>query len=457
MPALRALRAVQALFSFAYLVLVILTVPLAFDVGGIPCGLSFSFTLFAIYFVLTTIRMITRRSRWFRWLALLYYSQHFVIPSLLTFFISYYSTKLPSPRFNPVDIWQFCVVNSTPIITILEGFCSLLLIQATGQTLHWFTVHRSDNWLIISLVASGLTTTTACYFLYRIYTLPFTIDMVNASLLGSLLTLTLGIGAFGIVSGRGSMIESSLLLAYIVRCIYETFPDLSNNASEALTALFAQTTTSIKNQMPLLPPTIIDTVRNAVPFLASNLPMTMNTIWHFLVLSLRKLTLSLLVSLAYRLSVFYAATKIIPSLYYGSMYPSFSPPRTPASKSRKSSSSSLFQDGMPQVKPEVIPKRRQYGIHNRPRATILKLIYAYSPCFIIFAYTHLMMQYSGQLGTELKLWGFWESSDLTIIVHPWQFWNWINMATTLLLYTAELLGNSAASGGNALTSHWKVD
>jgi hypothetical protein len=454
MTALRALRALQALFSFAYLALVILTVPLAFDVGGIPCGLSYSFTLFSIYFVLTTVRMIAKRSRWFRWVSLLYYTQHFVIPSLLTFFLSYYSSKQPSPRFNPVDVWKFCVVNSTPIITIMEGFCSLLLIQAVGQTLNWFTIHRSDNWLIVSLVGSGLTTTTACYFLYRIYTLNFTIDMVNASLLGSSLTLTIGIGAFGIVSGRGSMIESSLLLAYIVRCIYETFPDLSENASEALASLFAQTTTTIKNQIPLLPPPIIDTVLNAVPFLASNLPMTLKTIWHFLVISLQKLTVPLLLSLAYRLSVFYAATKIIPSLYYGSMYPTFSPPRTPASKSRKSSSSSLFQEGtIP--KPQSLPHK---NISTRqPKATILKLIYAYSPCFIIFAYTHLMMQYSGQLGTELKLWGFWESSDFTVIVHPWQFWNWINMATTLLLYTAELLGNTSPSGGNALTSHWKVD
>lgn len=452
MSALRALRALQALFSLAYLVLVILTVPLAFDAGGIPCGLSFSFTLFGLHFVLTTVRMITRRSRWFRWVSVFYYAQHFLIPSLLTFYVSYYSTRLPSPRYNVVDMWQFCVVNSTPIITILEGFCSLLLIQAVGQTLHWFILHRSDNWLIVSLVGSGLITTTACYFLYRIYTLPFTIDMVTASLLGSLLTLTIGICAFGIVSSRGSIIESSLLLAYIVRCIYETFPDLSENASEALATLFAHTTASIKSQIPLLPPTIIDKVLNAVPFLASSLPMTMKTIWHFLVLSLQKLTIPLLLSLAYRLAVFYAATKIIPSLYYGSMYPSFSPPRTPASKLRKSSSSSLFQDGAavkPDPKPDHPIRKRQ------PRATILRLIYAYSPCFIIFAYTHLMMQYSGQLGTELKLWGFWAPSD--IVVHPWQFWNWVNMATTLLLYTAELLGNTSPSGGNALTSHWKVD
>lgn len=55
-------------------------------------------------------------------------------------------------------------------------------------------------------------------------------------------------------------------------------------------------------------------------------------------------------------------------------------------------------------------------------------------------------------------WGWWSpNSDIQVIVHPWQFWNWVNMGTTLLLYTAELLGNDSNSGRTALTSHWKVE
>ena len=38
--------------------------------------------------------------------------------------------------------------------------------------------------------------------------------MFSASLLGSILTTTMGLGLFGIISGKGSMIESSLLFAY---------------------------------------------------------------------------------------------------------------------------------------------------------------------------------------------------------------------------------------------------
>lgn len=152
-----------------------------------------------------------------------------------------------------IDVWKLFIVNSTPIFTILEGFCSLLLIQAVGQTLHWLTVYKSDSWLIVSLVGSGSTIAASLYFLYRIYVYPFSIDIISASLLGSLLTLTIGLALFGIVSNKGSMIESSLLFAYIVRCIYETFPILSEDASQALTSLFTQTTFNLKDEVPRLP------------------------------------------------------------------------------------------------------------------------------------------------------------------------------------------------------------
>lgn len=75
-----------------------------------------------------------------------------------------------------------------------------------------------------------------------------------------------------------------------------------------------------------------------------------------------------------------------------------------------------------------------------------------------------MLSYNGELGTELQLWPIWNSTtsnsqdNFQIIVHPWQFWNWINMGTTLILYAAELLSNDNSSGGgNSLTSHWKVE
>ncbi|CAI5756054.1 unnamed protein product [Candida verbasci] len=487
----RIFRFVRGLFSSLYLILTILTIPLAFDVGGVNCGLAFSLTTLFIYFILTTIRILFRRTKYFKWVSLIYYCQHFFIPSLLTYFLS-----LSQNNFNGgflINGWNFILINSTPFFTILEGFCSLLLIQAIGQTISWLTIYKSDSWLIISLIGSGSVITGAFYFLYRIYVFPFTIEMIDASLLGSLLTMTIGLSLFGIISGKGSIIESSLLFAYIVRCIYETFPILSEGASQSLANLLTLTTINLKKDLPKIPPSILNPISEVVPFLTLNLPQSFKGIWEFLIMSIKNLTLPLILNLAYRIGVFYAATKIIPSLYQSSSTTSYtsSPPKTPQLRSRQSSSTSLkttkqqtsttslnkinddktnlSQDHHHQPKESQIisshPNLNKFRLkppHHQPPSAIIRLIYAYSPCLIIAVYTHLMLSYIGELGTELKIWPLINSNGnnngVEIIVHPWKFWNWINMVTTLVLYAAELSGNeSSSNGGNSLTSHWKIE
>lgn len=438
-----------------YLCLIVLTIPLAFDVGGISCGLTYSFTMLGLYFVLTSIRLLSRKFKVLRLFAWLYYAQHLFLPSILMYII----LASENPReFVVILVWRYLLVHLTLIFTVAEGFCSLLLIQAISQTLHWLTAYKSDSWLFVLLIGSGSTITAALYFLYRIYVLPFTIELGSASLLGSFLTLTVGLGLYGIVLGKGSMIELSLLFAYIVRCIYETFPPLSENATKTIALLFTQTTQNLKNEIPRLSPPLTRTILAVLPFLASNLPRSFKTIWDFFLELLQKLTLPLLINLAYRTGVFYAATKIIPSLYHG--FPSNTPPRTPQLRSRQVLSSSVSSLHISDPEAEEAYRRKQERFelqHKRPPSTTMRLIYAYSPCIIIAVYTHLMLLYNGELGTELKLWGWWAGApaDIAVVVHPWQFWNWINMGTTLLLYMAELSGNNGHNA--AMTSHWKVD
>lgn len=501
------IQSISALFASLYLALIILTIPLAFDVGGVTCGLAFSFTTLVIYFVLTTIRILSRRTKYFKWISIVYYSQHFFIPSLLTYFLSYYRQNHQiESGWSLLSVWKTLLVNATPVFTILEGFCSLLLIQAIGQTVNWLTNYKSDSWLIISLVSSALVDTAAFYFLYRIYVFPFTIDILSASLLGSLLTLTIGLGLFGIVSGKGSMIESSLLFAYIVRCIYETFPILSEDASKALAHLLMLTTQNVRKEIPKIAPSILNPISELVPFLTSTMPSSFKGVWEFLVMAIQNLTLPLLLNLAYRIGVFYAATKIIPSLYKSS-YPNItSPPKSPKIGSRHSSSTALRElanvdPSRPESATTITSKNSKSDLtnsfntngvnripltskksfhlkppHHQPPSAIIRLIYAYSPCLIIAVYTHLMLSYTGELGTELQIWPIWglssssypfspsssfsssSSSSSAIVVHPWKFWNWINMGTTLILYVAELMSNDSSSGGgNSLTSHWKIE
>ncbi|WEJ94026.1 hypothetical protein PSN45_001504 [Yamadazyma tenuis] len=410
------IRFTRSVLSLVYLILIILSIPLAFDVGGIDCGLTFSFTICVLYFVLATARSLTRKNKYLRWVSVFYYFQYIAIPSILTLFLSYYSGKTKPRKFYVVELWTIFIVNSTPIFTILEGFCSLLSIQAIGQTVSWLTAYKSDSWLIVSLIASGSTITGGLYFLYRIYVLPITIDLVGSSLLGSLLTLTFGLGLFGIVSGKGSIIESSLLFAYIVRCIYETFPQLRDNANQAITDIF--TNTRLLVEIPMLSPHLSNTISTILPFLAANVPASFRTMYEFLNVSITKLPIPVLFNFSYRITL--------------------------------SHNLNIKARNM-----------RQQFSSDKPPSTIVRLIYSYSPCIIIPVYTHLLMSYHGELATHLKFWDVFGSGGSSIVqlpIHPVKFWNWVNMGTTLLLYLLELMGsNNHIDGNNALTNHWKVD
>lgn len=456
---------IRSTLLFYYLAIVILTIPLAFDVGGVQCGLAYSFTLMATYFVLMTVRLVARRVALLRVFGVLYYTQHVFIPSVLMVFLSMYapldgSTASAASTHPPLVlvVWKYALIHLTLVFTIAEGFCLLLMIQAASQTLAWLTTYKSDSWLFVSLIGSGTTITGSLYFLYRIYANPSSLELGNASLLGSFLTLTISLGLYGIVSGKGLMIESSLLFAYIVRCIYETFPLFLADASQTITHLFTQTTINIRKEITRLPHPLSETILSAVPLLAANIPNSFLTIWMFFLLAIQKLSLPLIFNLAYRIGVFYAATKIIPLLYHGLP---FLPPRTPQVVSRQVSTSSVPALQIPELRPDMSPKRRASHAtlrrsNNRPSA-VIRLIYAYSPCIIIAVYTHLMLLYSGELGSELRLWGWWADAapESVVVVHPWQFWNWVNMSTTLVLYMAELGGNTDAS--SAMTSHWTVN
>lgn len=446
-------RFLKSVMSVIYLALIVLTIPLAFDLGGVECGLLYSLTTLLLYFALTSVRLLSRRFPALRILTPLYYTQHLLLPSILMYTVLYCQT---APRhFAVIQIWRYILVHLTSVFTISEGFCSLLLIQAISQTLNWLTAYNSDLWLFVLLIGSGVTITGTLYFLYRIYVLPFTIELGSASLLGSFLTLTVCLGLYGILSGKGTMIESLLLFAYIVRCIYETFPPLSENATQTFAKLFFHTKINLSQEIPKIPFPLTDTISAILPFVALNVPRSFKTIWELFLSLVQKLTPSLVLNLAYRIGVFYAATKIIPSLNHN--LPPLPPHTPPQLGSRKTLLTLVSQIELLPEEPEQepVPKPRLVLPKRRTTApTIITLIYAYSPCIIIAVYTHLMLLYNGELGTELKLWGWWPSSsdDLVIVVHPWQFWNWINMGTTLLLYMAELSGESSS----AMTSHWHV-
>jgi ICE2 len=44
--------------------------------------------------------------------------------------------------------WDWTLTKSTPAFTLMEGFCSLLVVQAVGQICRWVVNNRSDTWMV---------------------------------------------------------------------------------------------------------------------------------------------------------------------------------------------------------------------------------------------------------------------------------------------------------------------
>ncbi|AMD20519.1 HDL225Cp [Eremothecium sinecaudum] len=487
-----------------YLFLVLITVPISFQVGGLYCGLSFTVTLFNLYFITATLKItLGTRSRTVRLVtSLVYYLQHFLIPSILFLFLSGFSYNqlqrklvgademfksknmlvfdsnvnetlvqlLGRVQNDGSDItfyyyyrycvvpWQYMLLHATPYFSLAEGFFTVLAIQAIGETGRWLKFKKNSNtWVILSLMVSGVLITTSMYYLYRIYVTPiWPLSVQTATLLGFTLSLVFGLGLYGIISGKGSAIESSLFFAYMVRCIYEISPKLALTAMSEIFQIvhnswqlqqgnlsrnnlltyfkgFRLNTELIWNTLQrklLSNKHPVETVAHRSPSLSILVEKTARLLqqqwwlkwqqlWSFimnvfvgvsrpiheiLVVTLKmakeSMNPAVITNLGFRVLVFYSATRIIPAIQMS----------TGGTQSRK----------------------------------LMKIIYWYSPCIVIAMYTHLILRYSGELNNDLCIWGCipWINSNRTgdkWIVDAWSFWNWCNLFFTILIYAVELI------------------
>ena len=166
--------------SAVFLLLVLTSIPLAFDVGGRTCGLAFSLSLSGYYFLYSALRLITPDGSRFRrsLVILIAYTQWFMIPTLMIWSLNKFSVDADSSsgwvertfghnRAGDASIkewllgkgglletvwiggWDKSLRYSTPIFQIGEGFCSLLVIQAAGQITRWLVNReRGDSWMV---------------------------------------------------------------------------------------------------------------------------------------------------------------------------------------------------------------------------------------------------------------------------------------------------------------------
>lgn len=435
------------LSSSAFLLSIVFTVPLAFDVGGRTCGLAFSLSLATYYFILSCMRLATpEKSTWRRLLANSYAGlQPLIIPGLLIWSLNkfsidsgddaswvsraFYNATKPLHQ-NPslkewffgrdgllqsvfIGGWDKLLRYSTPVFQLTEGFCSLLVIQACGQVTRYLVNNGDggDMWMIGLLLFSSGVISSSVYFLYRVSTFPG-IDSQDAILIGMAICCLIFLCAWGVGSGRGNVVESSLLFAYITLCIYQIFTDYQPSNPAAATPAVED------ENFPPLPPILMASYTTILQALSS-LPSTLHSAFGFMYAAVRTITPSVIISLAYRLSVLYASARIIPAV-------------------RESGARALSSD------PSLEEGEEEVG-------TLMGLLSYFSPSILIAVYTSLLMQHFASA-----------SSD-----HPGEWWTsqggegggnisrWLNLAGTMGLYAVELyLGKGY---GDDFGGHWKMD
>lgn len=172
---------ISASTSAIFLLSIVLLIPIAFDVGGRDAGLAYSLSLFIFYLIYSTSKLLTperSRVRWF-FTSSVGLSQWIVIPALLIWSLNRFSVDAEnagwvSRTFSAVTAdhkpstwgeyffgqhgfvenvalgaWDKTLSYSSPVFQLLEGFCTLLVIQTAGRVARWLVTRGGgDTWMV---------------------------------------------------------------------------------------------------------------------------------------------------------------------------------------------------------------------------------------------------------------------------------------------------------------------
>lgn len=440
--------------SLLFLSVIVVTIPLTFDIGGRDAGLAYSLSLASFYFLLSLLRVSTPdhapvRKAFINTLRAL---QWIILPSLCLWALGRFSVdatpdsgwvertfRLKNDILKNKSLSQYILGHdgilevvaiggwdkllrySSPIFQLLEGFCSLLVIQAIGQLSRWL-VNRSDYsdaWMLGIIVGAATVSSSSVYFLWRVLQFP-DISNLDSTLIGIAIASAIFLCAYGIVSGRGTALESSLLFAYIVLCIYQIFTDYKPNDSVEPSPAADGTP-----EFPPFPPIIMSSYTALVQVLSA-LPGAFFETLDFVGAAFKAVSASVLISLGYRLFVFYASTRIIPAI-------------------NESGARGLSME----------PTLEDSNAGNQ----FLAFLSWFSPSILIAVYTSLLMQhfattmggYSPGITESLGAW--WHGNGQPGM--NGNLWKWVNLIGTGALYAIELyLGRD---GDDLDGGHWKVD
>lgn len=163
-----------------FLLTIVLSIPISFDVGGRDSGLAYSLSLFIFYFLYSSFKLATPDDSRVRWsiTKLIQSAQWVVVPTLLIWSLHRFAVDANSSDWVSKTIaglsarkhntwsdyffgngglvesmtiggWDKTLRYSSPVFQLLEGFCTLLVIQAAGQITKWLVNRgRSDTWVV---------------------------------------------------------------------------------------------------------------------------------------------------------------------------------------------------------------------------------------------------------------------------------------------------------------------
>jgi hypothetical protein len=170
----------RVLSAAIFLLTIILSIPIAFDVGGRESGLAYSLCLFCFYFFYSCLKLATPETSRLRWalVKLVALTQWILLPGFLIWSLNRFAVDANSsgdwvartfggkrPESASIKEWIFgaggladaltvgtwdkVLTYSTPLFQLAEGFCSLLVIQAAGQITRWLVNRgRGDTWMV---------------------------------------------------------------------------------------------------------------------------------------------------------------------------------------------------------------------------------------------------------------------------------------------------------------------
>ena len=353
--------------------------------------------ILSLYYSSLSLLSLTSFNKIYKFLS---FFQPIVIP--IFFLLSFHLNLNPHPHLLLVtQYFQSLLYASSPTFSLLEGASTLLCIQATGQFSRLFVKKYGEGLAISFLILSSFIYVLSGLWLIQSYpaaaSTPF-----SATLIGAALVATLAISALALITRRATVIETSLMFAYVAYSIW-LCADAIQGASGWIGFQLSIPNSSFSNYFSFLKNALGDSL-------------------DFLAAAFSTLPPPLLTSLIFRTLVLYLSTKIIPLI------------RSSTNSITQSYYDKNNNDNTNDNKDNQ--QQQQLDDFDQPSTFIMTILVSFSRLILILVYSHLLL-----LDQGAQLW-----------------WRWANVAWTLGLWVVEIILSSSYSDDDVIVkSSWKID